>query len=146
MMEFVLSKVWVFIVSAALLMVLVQGIGMKAQTERMDALEEVKRTMKDMLESMHAAGPGLDQTVEMRNVLPGSSVLTVQQGYMVLEVGGQRLSFDVPIANVCAQLMNSTVINVTSVQVQQDDTIRIVTGEDGLVITALSQRTYRTDT
>lgn len=146
MMEFVLSKVWVFLVSAVLLVVLVQGIGMKAQTERADALEEVKGRIKDMLDSMQAAGPGLDQTIEMRNVLPDSSVLTVHQGYMVMQSDGQKLTFDVPIVKICVQLINSTVIIVTSVQLQQDDTIRIVTGEDGLVITALSQRTYRTGT
>lgn len=146
MMEFFLSKVWVFIVSAALLVILVQGVGMKAQAERTDALEEVRDDLQEMLGSMNAAGPGLDQTILMRSVLSDTSMLTVHPGYLVLGSGEEHLTFDAPIKHVRVQLVNGTVIEVSSVQVLPDDSMRMVTDAEGLTITVLSQRTSVTGT
>ncbi|MCX6650918.1 MAG: hypothetical protein NT131_04590 [Methanomassiliicoccales archaeon] len=146
MMEFYLSKVWAFVVGAVLMGVLVQGVQMQGQTAKEGAMQEVADNIREMLNCMNEAGPGLEQEVELHNILPASSTLTVHRSYAMLDDGNTNISFRIPSARLFVQLTDGTYVEVDSLVLRYSDYMKVVTDEGGLMLTALSQRTYLTGT
>jgi|WetSurMetagenome_2_1015567.scaffolds.fasta_scaffold210222_2 hypothetical protein len=134
MMEFYLSKVWVFVVGLMLMLVLVQSVNMQGQVKEDEAMRQVAKEIGEMLESLNEAGPGLQRTVEMRSVLPDTASLTVHGDYAVLTDGRYNISFSTPPTALFVQLNDGNYLEVESLVIEPDDCAKIMTNERGLMI------------
>jgi len=141
-MEFYLSKVWAFVVGAALMGVLVQGVEMQGQTSEEEAMRDIAENIREMLTCLNEAGPGLEQEIELYSILPDLCTLAVHRSYAVLGDGHSDISFQIPLARLFAQLTDGTYIEVDSLVLRYSDSMDVVTDEGGLTLTALSQRTF----
>jgi len=138
MMEFYLSKVWVFVVGLMLMVVLVQSVNMQGQVKEDEAMRQVAKELGEMLESLNEAGPGLERAIEMRSILPDTATLTVHDDYAVLTDGRCNVSFSTPLTALLVQLNDGSYIEVESLVIEPDDHIKVMTTESGMIISLQS--------
>jgi hypothetical protein len=132
MMEFYLSKVWVFVVGLMLMLVLVQSVNMQGQVKEDEAMRQVAKQIGELLESLDEAGPGLEQVIEMQNLLPEAASLTVHSDHAVLTDGRCNISFSTPTMTLCVQLVDGSYIEVDYLVMGSNDKVRIRTDEKGM--------------
>lgn len=145
-MEFFLSKVWAFMVGMVLLGVLLQGVNMQAQTERSSALQEVAENIQELFVSTAGAGPGLERTLEMSEVLPSSLRLTLTEEYASLDDGDETYFFAIGLNALLLEMPSGELETVVSVSIDAHSTLMLITEEQGLTVIAINPRTSPPDT
>ncbi|HUT26465.1 MAG TPA: hypothetical protein VMW85_00245 [Methanomassiliicoccales archaeon] len=141
MMEFFLSKVWVFLVGIVLLGVLLQGMQLQTQAERSSSLKEVAESIQELLMSMERIGDGLERVVELQDVLPSSATLTINDSYMVLEDLHDRLLLEIPSMRMFERNDQGQMQALSSIVLHPGDIIKVIAREGGLTIYTVSSRT-----
>jgi len=146
MMEFMLSKVWVFFVGIALLAVLVQGVQVSGEAERMEALDDVAYNIQEMLFSIEGAGPGLERTIHMSDLLPGSTVLIVLRDHAILCQGDDERIFNIPEMELLLETESGLLQEKENVTIAPGHNLLFITGEEGLTMIVLDQQSSQPDT
>lgn len=141
MMEFFLSKVWVFLVGIVLLGVLLQGMQLQTQAERSSSLKEVAEGIQELLVSMERIGDGLERIVELQDVLPSSATLTINEDHMVLEDLHDRLLLEIPSIRMFERADDGEMQELNSIVLHPGDTVRLISCEGGLTLYTISPRT-----
>ncbi|MCG7844746.1 MAG: hypothetical protein MIO90_04880 [Methanomassiliicoccales archaeon] len=141
MMEFFLSKIWAFVVGVALLGVLLQGVTMQAQAERSSVLQDMAENVQELFRSVKGAGPGLERTIWLKEILPTSVELTVHNAYATLEGEGEVHAFAISLHLLLLKGPSGQLEEVDSIALDAEDVIMLVTGDEGLTMIVLNPRT-----
>ncbi len=141
MMELFLSKVWVFVVALALLGLLVQGVQKEVQADRSVTLQELADGIQELFCSIQRAGPGLDLTVHLNDLLPASVTLRLYNQHVVLQSDRDAHHMEVPAISLFIESPSGALEEVDSLKLDQGNVLRFVTDEEGTRLIALDQRT-----
>jgi len=141
MMELFLSKVWMFIVGMVLMAVLLQGVQLSADMERSSALDEVAEELRVLFQGMEGAGPGLEMTLSMDEMLPSSVTLTIHMDHAVISDGGDEVVIGTPRVMLRSETTSPGAEESDHLFVRTDDSLLLTTDEEGMTITLLSPRT-----
>lgn len=137
MMEFFLSKFWAFLIAFVLIAVLVQGIEIDARSDHNEALNEMANELERLFSEFAAIGEGSEMTLHLGSVLPATTMLTLLQGYAVLDDGGQEVRFPLPITELMMEY-EAGPRKVDRLVLGPGDSLLMVNGSNGTTMTALS--------
>ncbi len=142
MMEFFMSKVWMFLVGIALMAVLLQGVQttMLPRTGQRPT-EDLAESLQDYFERIELAGPGLQVTIDLSGLLPSSVSLNVQEGYAELSCDGDTRKFSMPGAMLFQEKGDGGKERVDTMSVRSTDRLTLLNTDTGMVMTLLSPRT-----
>jgi hypothetical protein len=146
MMEFFLSKIWVFVVGIFLLGVLLQGVNMQAQAERSSALQQMAENIQELFESMGNVGPGMERTIEMSEFLSSSLTLTVTKDYAALNDDGETYIFTISVNVLLIETSSGELEQIEVITLGAESVMMLVTEEPGLTMIAFNPRTCPSDT
>jgi hypothetical protein len=139
MMELFLSKVWAFVVSLFLMSLLLQGVQMQVDEERDLALQGTAEELEDLFLSLERAGEGMERTIDLHLFLPAEATLLLGRGYGTLQESEERICFRNGIVRILAEENNGTE-EVQELILFPGNMIKVVVGETGMTVVALSPR------
>ncbi|NLX47735.1 MAG: hypothetical protein GXY70_06180 [Euryarchaeota archaeon] len=135
MMELFLSKFWAFLVSLALVAVLVQGVQMDARSDRAQALDDLAEDLERLFHEIASAGEGFERTLHLGSVLPASTLLTLFQGHAMLEHDGMEARFLIPMFKM---MMEGSPQEVDRLVLGPNDSLLMLGGPGGNALVALN--------
>lgn len=139
MIEFFVSKFWAFLVSMVILGVLVQGMQISSLTDRNEALNGMAEDLETLFEEFAAAGTGLETTMRFDRTLPSTAILTLFDGYGVLEDGDREVRFVLPAYVLRTQSEQGVSLEVDSLVIGPNDTLLLKNLAEGSTMTKLSR-------
>ena len=141
MMEFFMSKVWMFLVGIALMAVLLQGVQTTISADRSAALEDLAESLQDYFERIELAGPGLEVTIDLSGLLPASVSLNVQEGFAELSCDGDSRKLSMPGTMLFQEKGDGGKERVDRISVRCTDRLTVLNTDTGMEMTLLSPRT-----
>lgn len=138
MMEFFISKFWAFMVSIAIMIVLVQGIQLDSRSDREEALNDMAVDLERLFKEFAAAGLGLETIVHLDRLLPSTATLTMFTGYALLEEGERQVRFTVPLFTMRIQTEQGELLGMDRLVLGPTDSLLMVNRAEGSTMTALS--------
>jgi hypothetical protein len=139
MIEFFISKIWAFLVALVVMGVLVQGIQADARSDRDDALNIMAEELENMFDDLVRAGPGLQVSVDLGQILPSEARLTLCTGYGRLEQGGREVRFVLPQFTMIVESDQDGTQEVDRMVLGVTDTLRLANQENGTTLTLINR-------
>ena len=90
---------------------------------------------------MEGAGPGLEMTLSMRELLPSGAELTIHCDHAALSDGKQEVVMETPAATLLRETSGGGTEPCDALVVRASDTLLMAGGEGGPSVTLLSPRT-----
>lgn len=139
MIEFFISKLWAFLVAMVVMGVLVQGIQAEARSDRDDALNDMADKLERMFDDLVGAGPGLQASIDLGQVLPSEATLTLCTGYGLLEQGDREVRFALPRFTMIVESELDGAQEVDRMVLGATDTLRLANQENGTTLTLINR-------
>ena len=139
MMEFFLSKFWAFVVSMVIMGALVQAMQVDAQSDRDEALKDLADELEAMFKEFAAAGPGLETTIDLCQIMPSTATLTIFSGHALLEEGSREVRFEIPVFKMCVENGQGDLMEMERLVLGSTDILLLINEAEGSRMTVLSQ-------
>lgn len=137
MIEFFLSKLWAFLVSFAVLGVLLQGVQLTERPEKDQAIEELGMELQRLFDAFSRTGTGSRRTVDLSTILPSAISLTLSRSHAVLSDGRVTSYFEIELIGLKVRMTEGNEVEVSSIVLSSSSVIDLIKCPEGTIISLI---------